>query len=378
MRESLYDFCQRTWRPELLSQWDDQRNGALTPQTVSYGSRVQVWWHCDKGHQWQSAVFSRTGSHSRCPYCAGVRAWPGETDLASRHPELARQWSPKNQGLTPNEVLPGSHKMVWWRCEKGHQWQAMVKSRVAGAGCPVCANKKVRAGYNDLTVTHPGLAAQWHPTKNGMLLPSQVVAGTHTKVWWRCEKGHIWQAAVTSRANSGSDCPVCAGKRIIPGENDLASQFPAVAAQWHSEKNESLTPTAVSPYSNRRVWWTCSLGHVWRAAIAARTMRGSDCPYCTGTRALPGFNDLATLEPKLAEQWYQPLNGKLTPSMVTLGSNKKVWWQCAEGHVWQAVIYSRCGAQKCGCPVCAGTVSKRRLRRGERLREKLLCQAAHR
>ena len=75
---------------------------------------------------------------------------------------------------------------------------------------------------------------------------------------------------------------------------------------------------------------------------------------------LAGFNDLATTQPKIAEQWYQPLNGTLTPDMVTCGSSKKVWWQCSEGHIWNAVISSGTGTRKHGCPVCAGTVSRKR------------------
>ena len=75
---------------------------------------------------------------------------------------------------------------------------------------------------------------------------------------------------------------------------------------------------------------------------------------------MPGFNDLATLKPKLAEEWYQTLNGELTPDRVTLGSNKKVWWQCSDGHVWQAFIYARAKRNGTGCPVCAGTIKRRR------------------
>ncbi|MFQ9918651.1 MAG: zinc-ribbon domain-containing protein [Flavonifractor plautii] len=44
--------------------------------------------------------------------------------------------------------------------------------------------------------------------------------------------------------------------------------------------------------------------------------------------------------------------------MVTAGSRRKVWWQCPEGHVWKAVVYSRAGKRKCGCPVCAGRISE--------------------
>lgn len=56
-------------------------------------------------------------------------------------------------------------------------------------------------------------------------------------------------------------------------------------------------------------------------------------------------------------QWHPTLNGSLTPDAVTYGS-KKVWWQCPEGHVWRAVVYSRTGTKKCGCPVCAGRVKQ--------------------
>lgn len=66
-------------------------------------------------------------------------------------------------------------------------------------------------------------------------------------------------------------CPVCAGKKIIPGENDLAGTFPDVAAQWHPTKNGVLTAERVSPYSNRKVWWVCAGGiHIWRRCPPGR------------------------------------------------------------------------------------------------------------
>ncbi|MGN1004299.1 MAG: zinc-ribbon domain-containing protein [Oscillospiraceae bacterium] len=363
MRETLYDYCVRTGERELLAQWNPTRNGGLTPRDLSYGSKRKVWWRCGEGHEWQAVVHTRTGSGSGCPVCAGKQVLPGVNDLASRYPELAAQWHPsKNAPWTPADVLPGSHKKVWWRCEKGHEWQAIVKSRASGCGCPVCAHREILPGDNDLASAHPELARQWHPTRNGTLRPEDVAAGTRRKVWWRCEKGHEWQAAVASRAD-GAGCPVCAGKKIIPGENDLASSFPDVAAQWHPDKNGALTADSVSPYSNRKVWWVCALGHEYAAAVAARTMHGSGCPYCTGRKVLVGFNDLAALEPKVAAQWHPTLNGALMPEMVTAGSHRKVWWQCPEGHVWKAVIYSRAGPKKCGCPVCAGRIKKQKQER---------------
>lgn len=363
MRESLYDYCRRNGQGELLHQWHDTRNGSLTPQTVSYGSKRKVWWRCEQGHQWQAMVYTRADG-SGCPYCTGKLPIPGKTDLASQYPELAAQWHrTKNGDLTPEAVLPGSHRKVWWICEKGHVWQSAVKSRVSGCGCPVCADRKVAPGENDLAATAPLLAAQWCAEKNGLLTPLDVVAGTRRKVWWRCEKGHVWQATIASRTSGGVGCPVCAGKRIVPGENDLASWFPAIAGQWHPTKNGAVTPDMLAPHSNRKVWWLCERGHAYQATVCARTENGSGCPYCAGRRVLAGFNDLASLEPDVAAQWHPALNGTLTPEMVTLGSHRKVWWQCPEGHIWKAVIHCRAGPKKCGCPVCAGRTNPERQKR---------------
>lgn len=267
---------------------------------------------------------------------------------------LLDQWNEeKNQDITPFTVARGSHTMAWWRCEKGHEWQAQVKSRVDGCACPFCANRKTIIGENDLASTHPAIAAKWHPTKNAELTPQKVTVGSRKKVWWRCEKGHEWQAVIYSRTSNG--CPICSGKLIVPGINDLSSVFPDVTLQWHATKNGALKPDSVSPFSNKSVWWQCEKGHEWQAVIASRT-RGRSCPYCSGVKVLEGFNDLATLEPQLAAQWHLTLNKDITPQMVTRGSNKRVWWQCAEGHVWKALIYSRTGRQGYGCPVCAGKV----------------------
>lgn len=362
MRETLSAYCRRMELDDLLEQWDTARNLPMTPDHISYGSKQKVWWRCKNGHRWQAMVYTRT-SGTGCPVCTGRVAQAGENDLATLHPDLALQWHPtKNGSLTPKQVVSGSHRMVWWICDKGHEWRAQIKSRVSGCGCPVCANRQIQPSENDLASQLPALAAQWHPTKNGHLTPDQIPPGTVRKVWWICEQGHEWQASVASRA-SGCGCPVCAGRQVVIGENDLASQFPAIAAQWHPTKNGALTPQQITPSSNRKVWWRCGKGHDYSATIATRTMRNSGCPYCSGKKVLRGFNDLATLRPDLAKQWHPTLNGNLTPEMVTVGAHRKIWWICPVGHVWKAAVYSRTGPQSCGCPICAGKVKGHQLER---------------
>lgn len=270
--------------------------------------------------------------------------------------DLLRQWDKeKNAPLTPMDIGAKSHRKVWWRCGKGHTWQASLSSRLEGCGCPVCANRIILAGYNDLAATHPYLAKQWHPTKNGGLQPTQVSAGYDKKVWWLCEKGHSWQAAVKTRVRQNSGCPICANYVALAGYNDLESQYPAIAAEWHPFKNGALRPDEVVFGSQRYVWWQCARGHAWRAKVVDRTRGTNGCPYCAGRKVLAGFNDLATTHPDVAAQWHPDLNGSLTPQQVTAGSNRRIWWICPEGHVWRTAVYNRTGKKRqTGCPICAG------------------------
>ena len=195
------------------------------------------------------------------------------------------------------------------------------------------------------------LLEEWDVEGNGALTPLALSHGSRQKVWWRCGAGHRWQAAVYTRTGAESGCPYCAGKRPWPGFNDLASQEPALAAQWHPERNGPLTPDQVVCGSTRRVWWQCGSGHVWAASVKSRAA-GAGCPYCTGRRISPGENDLATLYPALARQWHPTKNGGLTPAAVAPGSRRRVWWQCPQGHTWQAAVFSR--SQGADCPVCTG------------------------
>jgi hypothetical protein len=183
----------------------------------------------------------------------------------NRLESVLMQWHPvRNRGVTPDEVPAGSHRHVWWMCKQGHEWQAEVRCRTLyGNGCPFCANRAVLPGFNDLATLYPELAAEWHPTKNGALTPEQVLAGSEKRVWWQCGRGHAWQTSVSTRTRANCRCPVCAGRTVLAGENDLATLSPELAAEWHPTLNGALTPDMVTAGSNKRVWWQCRLGHVW-------------------------------------------------------------------------------------------------------------------
>ena len=200
---------------------------------------------------------------------------------------------------------------------------------------------------NSLLVKRPDIAKEWHPTRNGFLTPDQVTYSSKKLVWWICEKGHEWQINISNR-NSGNNCPYCSGRYPIVGETDLITTHPNIAKEWDYEKNEGLTPEMVTAGSEKKVYWKCKKEHSWMAVINSRRKNG--CPICSNKIVLAGFNDLATTNPKLTKEWHPTLNYPLSAQQVTLGSSKKVWWQCKEGHEWIATVCNRNSGR--GCDAC--------------------------
>ena len=137
-----------------------------------------------------------------------------------------------------------------------------------------------------LSITHPNLVTEWDYDKNNTLgiYPDQITYGSDKKVWWICQYGHEWQASINHRTNKSHPrgCPVCAGKTVVIGFNDLATVNPNLALEWHPTKNGNLKPSDVTISSGRKVWWLCEHGHEWYVSINSRTSMQSGCPVCAG------------------------------------------------------------------------------------------------
>ena len=339
----------KTLFPKIAKEFASDLNSGRKPQTVGAGSATRYWWRCSKGHTWRTGVTNRTSSKSSCPSCSRSRVEVGETDFVSLHPHLAKEWSAsQNVGVNPSMLAVSSQGKFWWECPKGHSWKATVADRVKGQGCAVCANRQIVQGVNDLFTTHQHLVSELAPGRNENEVHFRVPAGTPKRLWWKCEKGHEWRAAVSSRALNNQGCPYCSGNLVIKGENDLETLNPDLAQEWHFLKN-SVTPDSVKSGSSVSVWWLCKRGHEWKAPIERRS-KGSGCPYCANILLLEGFNDLVTIRPDLSNEWNYEKNSK-HPTQVLSGTQTKFWWKCEAGHTWSASAQKR--IQGRGCPTCA-------------------------
>jgi len=199
--------------PSLAKEWHPEKDDILTPDDVTPTDDIHVWWRCDQKHEWIATVKDRVNG-AGCPHCPGVsKKYARKVTLASAEPEAVKFWHPtKNRGRTPDQFAQKSAIKVWWQCKCGHDWYAAVISMRFNPHCPTC-HPGLGASHNyNLAVINPGLAAQWHPDKNGTLLPSHLTPFSAKKVWWKCSKGHEWIEQIAAR-QKGRVCPYCSGRK---------------------------------------------------------------------------------------------------------------------------------------------------------------------
>jgi hypothetical protein len=302
-------------------------------------------------------VRAKKTSAKGCPQSVNV-----ERSLSARFPDLAAEWAGSNP-MSAAEIGAGSAYRAAWLCALGHEFTATVERRVQRrSACPVCTNRTVLAGFNDLATTHPALAAEWDPANE--LAPTEVMAGSGKQAAWICSCGHRWRSRIDSRGVSGTGCPPCARRKMNhPGRAgcgaSLEALFPDIAAEWDADNDSRPADTA--PHSAAPVLWLCAqCSRRWTAAPAARTRRpdaGARCPRCSTItrRVRRGINDLATTHPHLVAEFAPGVN-RWAADQLSAGSRVRIVWACPDGHRWVSEVADRVRSQT-GCPQCAGRTS---------------------
>ena len=260
----------------------------------------------------------------------------GTNDLSTLHPEIAceaHDWDPR-------QFLAGSNLKKMWKCQKGHLYEATIKNRVNGRGCPVCANRKVLKGYNDLRSKFPEISKEAYGWD-----PEEFIYGSNKKMSWICRNNHTFECKISERTLRGIGCPYCSNVKVLAGFNDLKTTHPKIA-----KKANKWNPEEVIAGSTKTKSWMCEVGHIFSTEIRSMVKsEGTLCPICSRKKIVSGVNDLATSHPELAKEavgW--------NPAEHAPNTQKKVRWRCREfpQHEFDQKISKRVLGQ--GCPFCAG------------------------
>ena len=176
--------------------------------------------------------------------------------------------------------------------------------------------------------------------------------GTDIKVRIRFGKcGHIADIQPTNY-KSGQGCAVCKGLQVQQGVNDLSTTNPHLAKEWHSVRNNGISPYDVTQGSHKKVWWKCENGHEWEATVNNRT-KGSECPYCSNKKVLKGFNDIATTHPHYVK-YFANIEDSHTH---THSSNKKVSLKCPDCGNIKVMQLNTLTRQGFSCDLCSDGIS---------------------
>jgi very-short-patch-repair endonuclease len=286
---------------------------------IRIGAKGTVNWECGRGHRWAAKIANRIHLGNGCPYCSGHRVIPGETDLETLYPDVAKDWSAKNE-LLPSQVKPGSLVKVWWDCKVGHDYFACIASRaLQGTGCGVCRGLSAYVGYNDLATTDPDVAKFWS-AKNTTKV-TEVVRGSNKKFIWECELGHEWTTMVYALTIGGNRCPTCSNRVLLIGFNDIATRLPHLVPEW-SPKNE-LSPLEVLFGTHVKYWWICKNSHEWKISLNARSSKTnpSGCPKCNPS---PGTSKAEEVFRDEFAKHFQTINTDHLHKVTVPGASKPI------------------------------------------------------
>ena len=194
---------------------------------------------------------------------------------------------------------------------------------------------------------------------NGISMQN-VAYGSDKKYGWTDSFGHSWNASPNNRTNHGTGCPICAGKILLRGFNDLVTIYPDIASEFMVDKNVGVDINSLTIHYSKRVWWKCSVcGREWLAKVSER-VAGHGCKVCTSkikaeNRVAKLIEDNGSLWDSgcsFLSEWDYDKNYPLTPCDVTPMANRKAHWICSEcGYNWEALISNRMLGN--GCPECA-------------------------
>ncbi len=194
--------------------------------------------------------------------------------------EYEKRVNEKNPHLELLTEYTNTKEPITIRCKNCKMtWRVLAGNLLKELRCDYCVGKKPIVGKTDLLTKRPDIAAEWDYERNGQLRPEQCTEFSGKYVYWRCRFGHEWSAYINNRTRETSGCPVCGGKKVLKGFNDLASRASELLSQWDWNRN-TQKPDAVYYQSHEDAWWVCPVGHSWKTKIYLRTQRGCGCPEC--------------------------------------------------------------------------------------------------
>ena len=310
--------------PEVMDEYDS--SNSIDPYNVAEHSVKEAKWICRNNpeHRWKAKFQSRARGEGGCNFCRG---WHYNKFFAEEHPEFEQYYDTEKNKLPFSNYSNSSNKTVWWKCDEGHsfEWPIQYFSRLGRFDCPICSNKVLVIGENDLESQYHDLAMEFDIEKNGITPDRVSCYFSRIDVWWKCAEGHEFQRSVWYRINQTRDCPICSRSIVVKGINDFQTTYPDIIKVWDYKKNV-IYPDQISDRHNGKFSFKCNNGHHYETMLKTAIANNFECMVCNGKIILDGINSLLDTHPDLAKE-FSP-NEERMPSEFTKDNMYSIKWLC--------------------------------------------------
>ena len=182
--------------PELVKEWDYEKNFPLTPDLFASKTHHRVWWICAKNHSWDTVVKNRTLNNSGCPDCHEDKL----AEIKRLAIENMHHYA-KNHGgsCDTTNYINSSNGSTQWTCSEGHIWNARKDYIIdKNNWCPKCYRIKRFAPIRKKSIEKINAYVK---KKDGSCDTTNYINST-SKIPWKCAEGHTWIASASMLRNN--------------------------------------------------------------------------------------------------------------------------------------------------------------------------------
>lgn len=345
--------------PTLLVEWDYENNDA-GPECYSANSSKYVWWKCSWcSNSWRAKIETRTKMNSGCPKCnfRNKTSFPEQAVffyLKILFPDAQNSFTEFFEKMELDIYIPSIQAGIEY---DGIHWHGKSRSEKDREKYRLCHEQgitlyRIRESSEDASdicdeyVVREDFSSYESLDKAITIVLESIL------------KRKIKEFIVDTKSDRNL---ISAQYYTTLRENSLEYKFPAIAREWHPQKNGDIRPDMVVACSQVKYWWICpDCGHEYEQRVSERTLKNRGCKKCSSLsksqrmrirNLVSGENDLVTLYPNLMKEWDYDKNTEFSPNTLTSGSKEEVAWICQKcGTHWVAAIQARTAGS--GCPSC--------------------------
>ena len=349
--EETLENCFAEEYPELAEEWAID-NILPATEVLSYFP-LDVNWKCKICNNiWNSKVEERRFGLKSCPYCAKKLPLPGIDSFMALYPDIAEEWAYEaNETRHPDAIFPDNRiTPIRWRCKKCCSLHvASIFDKIHGInGCNNCISEQPISAERYIF-----LKSEFQSSSGDIKVFDLIMPDYTAPLKWLCQGcNEIFIFSMKERYFEARDCACAEGKKAIPGKTSFKALYPELASEFSLENN--LDPDAILPtYTFSGVWDCKTCGLSWNGTIKDRIDGKVDCPYCNGSKAIPGKTSFKALYPKMAEECLE-ISEKDLDNILPTSCILPIKWRCPECYmIWRSFIKERVTG-KVTCPYCSG------------------------